>query len=139
MHRTQKPVGLAIAEPTPADILRRAARLLGLYGRTWGRETAQQDGSIPAAAVVDGLRAATVALTEPHSTVAVAYDRVVRQLANTMWRSGLIAECDYYGSWCLTSNQILINWLTRSIHSVDQVVDLFTAAAAEADNAGGVR
>ncbi|MFC0005519.1 DUF6197 family protein [Micromonospora siamensis] len=137
MNPTQKQpdTSAALADLTPADILRCAARYLELRGWTqrvpFDRAT---DTAFPPACVtaaigmaVYGDRMPVLRGDDGNS------DRTLRYLADYLWRDGSVPPGDYYGALCASDREIVADWNDDATQTLADVLDVLRDAADDYD------
>ncbi|MDG4790243.1 hypothetical protein O7626_30705 [Micromonospora sp. WMMD1102] len=149
MNPTQKPdpTAAALADLTPADILRCTARYLERHG--WIQGNAYQPDTtdpFPAACAIGAITisiygglSAPVDRQERHDAWRLV-NRVTAQLAEYLWTDGRVKESDYYGAMCSSAPEIVAGWNDDSTQALADVLDILRAAADDHDRThGGTR
>ncbi|MFF0471488.1 hypothetical protein ACFYPX_29130 [Micromonospora zamorensis] len=143
MNPTQKPTHTpaALADLTPADILRCAARYLERRGWTQGEpyELAENPPFPPACT----LGAITMAVYGYPATIEdrqngdvapdILRDNTVRCLADFLWSDGRVPEPDYYGGLCCSNTEIVSDWNDDATQTLPDVLDILRACADDYD------
>ncbi|MEV6817052.1 hypothetical protein [Micromonospora sp. NPDC051296] len=144
MNPTQKqhPTPGALADLTPADTLRCAARYLELRG--WAQGSLYQrttDTPFPPACVTGAIGMAVdgdcvwAALGDSPEV-----DRALRFLADYLQRDGRVRESDYHGALCYSDHEIVADWNDDATQTLPDVLAILGDAADDYDRAhGGTR
>ncbi|MEU5906149.1 hypothetical protein ABZ780_17435 [Micromonospora sp. NPDC047467] len=137
MNPTQKQLTTpaALADLTPADTLRCAARYLEIRGWTQGSyydcttETAFPPACVTGAIgmAVYGDRMAVLLGESPDC------DSTFRHLADYLWRDGRTPEHNYYGALCSSDREIVADFNDHAGHTLADVLDILRDAADDYD------
>ncbi|TDC37096.1 hypothetical protein [Micromonospora sp. KC213] len=143
MNPTQKPIHTpgALADLTPADILRCAARYLELRGWTQGNpyEFGEHDSFPPACtlgAIATAVYGHPVNIEDRYcgdGAAADLWDKTVRCLADFLWHDGRVPDFDSTsGSWCATT-EIVADWNDDATQTLPDVLDILRTCADDHD------
>jgi len=147
MNPTQKPntTTAALADPTPADILRCAARYLETRG--WIQGNVYQPGSeepFPAVCAAGAIGMAVYGRrTTPSDQTASdranwrLLHRTASYLAEYLWNDGRVRECDYFGALASADHEIVSDWNDESDQTAAEVIAVLRTAANDYDRTYG--
>jgi membrane-bound lytic murein transglycosylase B len=143
MNRTQNQTSTApLADLTPADILRCAARYLQTHG--WIQGNHYQPNTIESFPPACALGAIDIAIyghrnaapnnrTEEERANWRLLNRTTAHLAAYLWDAGSVTEHDYYGGLCCSDREIVSDWNDEDGHDLAVILDILTSAADEYD------
>lgn len=143
MNPTQKPIHTpgALADLTPADILRCAARYLELRGWTQGDPYELADRlAFPPACTLGAITAAVYGYPASiqdrqigDDATDALRDSTVRCLADFLWQDGRVPEFDYHGALCCSNTEIVSGWNDDATQTLPDVLGILRAAADDYD------
>ncbi|RQW98575.1 DUF6197 family protein [Micromonospora inaquosa] len=125
----------ALADLTPADTLRCAARYLEIRGWTksvhYDRTT---ETPFPPACITGAIGMAVYGDHTPLQTGNDGdCDRALRHLADYLWRDGHVSESDFFGALCCSDREIVADFNDYAGHTLTDVLDVLRDAADDYD------